>query len=205
MIVLDIETSGIEPTKNSILSIGALDFYNPTNQFYAECRVWQGAHITDEALKINGFTLQQIMDKNKPTEVEITEEFFKWILQCPEHTTAGQNPSFDTGFLKASAERHHLSYPLVKRTIDLHSICYFHALRRGIKPPTEKGRSALNSDVISQYVGLPIEPHPHKALNGAKQAAECFSRLIHDRYLFDEFMAYSVPWNVTPSGKSLKK
>src|SRR3989344_2493483 len=34
MIVIDVETTGVIPTKHSILSIGAIDFNNPENQFY---------------------------------------------------------------------------------------------------------------------------------------------------------------------------
>ena len=60
MIVLDVEASGTEAHKHSIVSLGALDFMNPTNRFYEECRVWEGAHIMDEALVVNGFTKEQI-------------------------------------------------------------------------------------------------------------------------------------------------
>ena len=40
MIVIDIEASGTEWAKHSILSIGALDFEHPENRFYEECRIW---------------------------------------------------------------------------------------------------------------------------------------------------------------------
>ena len=56
MIVVDVETSGLDDEKNSLLSIGAVDFYNPKNQFYGECRVREGAEVNPEALEVNGFT-----------------------------------------------------------------------------------------------------------------------------------------------------
>jgi DNA polymerase III epsilon subunit-like protein len=65
MIIIDIEASGVDYKKHSIVSIGALDFSNPTNRFYGECQIWPGAHIMDEALKVNGFTKDQITDPNK--------------------------------------------------------------------------------------------------------------------------------------------
>ena len=34
MIVVDMESSGVEPHKYSLLSVGAVDFTNPDNTFY---------------------------------------------------------------------------------------------------------------------------------------------------------------------------
>ncbi len=194
MIVVDGEFSGLDPAKHSLLSLGALDFYNPSNQFYAECRVWDGAHIADEALVVNGFTKEQATDKSKMSEAELIAEFIRWAMQCSEHTLAGHNVGIDLGFLRAAALRAHLDWPFAHRVIDLHTMAYFHILKRGIKPPSKKNRSDLNSDAVSEYVGIPTEKKPHNALGGAKQAAECFSRLIHETYLFEEFKECKVPW-----------
>ena len=57
MIVTDIETTGTNPDKHSILSIGAVDMNSPDNRFYAECKIWEGAHIDQTALEINDITL----------------------------------------------------------------------------------------------------------------------------------------------------
>ena len=45
MIVVDVETTGVDARKNSIVSIGAVDFENQKNQFYGECKIWEGAEI----------------------------------------------------------------------------------------------------------------------------------------------------------------
>ena len=74
MIALDIETSGIDAHKHSILSIGAIDMDNPGNRFYAECRAWDGAHIDQEALDINGFTEEEAKDATKKSEEEVVRE-----------------------------------------------------------------------------------------------------------------------------------
>ncbi len=194
MIVVDVETTGTEPHKHSLVSIGAVDFYNPSNQFYAECRIWQGAHVQEEALAVNGYTREQIADPKKKSEKEVVQEFLQWAMQCPERTIAGQNPSFDEGFLRAAAERGGINWPLARRTIDLHTVCYFHALRRGIKPSTLNGHTALNADAIAQYCGISAESRPHVAINGARIEAEMFNRFFHDEPLLDEWKQYPVPW-----------
>jgi len=187
MIVLDIEASGVDEVKHSILSVGALDFDNPKNQFYEECRVWDGAHIDDEALAINGFTREQAVDHSKQTDEDLLKHFIEWSKTIKDHTFAGQNPSFDRDFLHRACDRYHLEWPFAFRTLDLHSVCYTHMIKRGIKPPVAENRSDLNSDKIMKYVGIPEEIQPHNALNGAKIVAEALSRLFFNKNLLPEY------------------
>lgn len=198
MIVLDIEASGTDPHKNSILSIGAVDFDNPKNQFYDECRVWDGAHINDEALEVNGFTHEEATDASKKTEEEAVKAFIAWGKELRDWTFAGQNPSFDRDFIRAACLRSHLDFPFAHRTIDTHTLAYMHMVKRGVAPPYDaaKHRSALNLDAILQYVGVPEEPAPHNALTGALSHAEVISRLLYGRPLLSDFEVYPIPWEV---------
>lgn len=43
MIILDVETTGTDPSIHSLVSIGAVDFNNPDTRFMEECLVWSGA------------------------------------------------------------------------------------------------------------------------------------------------------------------
>ena len=193
MIVVDVETTGVDSKKNSIVSIGAIDFSNPQNQFYQECRVWEGAEITQQALYINGFTKEQITDQNKMSLEEAVKKFIVWMGNIAEQTLAGENPSFDRDFLRNSIEKYKINYLIGHRTIDLHSICYHHYLKKEFRPPIRDSRTDLNLDGILKYSGLPEEPKPHHALTGAKMEAEAFSRLIYGKNLLPEFEKYSVP------------
>src|SRR3989338_2689314 len=105
MIVVDVETTGVNPQKHSMVSIGALDFLNPKNTFYEECRIWDGAEIDLGALAVNGFTKEQIIDPKKQTAEEAVKKFIEWTKAMPNRTIAGGNPFFDADFLKASARR----------------------------------------------------------------------------------------------------
>ncbi len=194
MIIVDSEWSGVDAHKNSLLSIGAIDFSDPTRQFYGECRMWEGAHHNPEALAVNGFTVEQITDPKKKSDGELLAEFIAWAMKSKEHTIGGQNPSNDVEFMEATAHRYHIDWPMAHRVFDLHSIAYFHMLKRGITPPVLKGHSDLNLDKILSYVGIPTEPKPHNALTGAKVEAEAFSRLFFDRPLLSEFLSYPLPW-----------
>jgi len=194
MIVLDIEASGTEYHKHSIVSLGALDSENPSNRIYLECRIWDGAHIMDEALQVNGFTKEQITDKNKMTEGELIRNFVDWALQIDDRTLAGQNVSFDRDFTKSACQREGLPWPFAYRTIDTHSLAYMHHVQAGKNIPFTKNHSALNLDAVLNYVGIPEEPAPHNALTGALSHAEVISRLMYNKKLLEQFDEFDIPW-----------
>ena len=197
MIVVDVEASGVSYEKCSIVSVGALDLADPTRQLYAECRIWDGAHVEEGALAVNGFTHEQITDSTKPSEAELVRQFIAFAEGSPEQTFAGQNISFDRDFLRAAAVRAgHTNWPFAHRTIDTHTLCFMHMVKRGLTPPTDpvKKHSALNLDAVLNYCGIPDEPEPHNALTGAKSHAEVISRLLYDKKLLPEFEQFEIPW-----------
>lgn len=196
MIVIDIEASGVDYQKNSILSIGALDFSQPDRRFYGECRMWDGAHYNLESAAIHGLSWESVTDPSKPSEADLVRDFLEWSQHMGDRTLAGQNVSFDRDFLKAACLRAHWSWDLAHRTIDTHTLCYMHMVTRGIEPPIDPQhrRSALNLDAILIYCGIAAEPEPHNALTGALCHAEVISRLLYDRPLLPEFAAFTIPW-----------
>lgn len=196
MLIIDIEASGTEYYKHSIVSLGAVDFDNPTRRFYEECRIWDGAHIMEGALAVNGFSEAEITDPTKQTEGELIRRFLEWSQHIADRTLAGQNVSFDRDFIRAACLREGIAYELAHRTIDTHTLCFMHMVKRGIEPPidAQHRRSALNLDAILNYCGIPDEPDPHNALTGALCHGEVISRLLYNRKLFPEFAQYEIPW-----------
>lgn len=198
MIIVDIETTGTDFLKNSIVSIGAVDFFKPENQFYQECKIWEGAEISEEALKINGFTIEQITNPNKQSLEDAVKKFINWTENIDDKTFAGENPVFDYIFLRTSAQKYNLPWNLGRatgtgRSVDLHSLCYSNYLKRNLIPPLKDKKTDLNLNKTLKYVGLPEEPNPHNALTGAKIEAEAFSRLIYGRGLLKEFEKFKIP------------
>lgn len=196
MIILDVEASGTEFAKHSIVSLGALDFDNPENRLYLECRVWPGAHVMEDALKVNGFTEAEINDPTKMTEGELVTQFLEWTFSMTDRTLVGQNVSFDRNFLKAASERTHLQFDLPYRTLDTHTMCWMHMVKRGltVEIDPEHRRSTLDLDAILNYCGIESEPEPHNALTGALCHAEVTARLLSNKKLLPEFTEFEIPW-----------
>jgi len=193
MIVVDIETTGLDWHKNAILSIGAVEFSNPTNTFYQEARISEEDEVTDEALRINGFTKEQIHDSSKQTEKELVKNFFGWLAQFSDQTIAGQNVDLDKGFLNEKAKKYDLNYEIGKRIVDMHGLTYLRYLKLGLPVPLKNNFSNINTDSIFKFVGLEERPGTHNALEDARLEAETFSRLAFGKHLLDEYKHFSVP------------
>ncbi len=173
MIILDIETTGISPTKNCMLSLGAVD-YDTGDEFYGECRIYPDREITDMALSINGFTREQCVDETKCLPDALYVSFLQWAVIDTKRDPilAGQQVgSFDIPFIKAIADASNTSiapkWPFGFRSVDLHSVVY-----------AKLGKS-LSLDGILEAVGLFKEPKPHNALTGARLERDAFKRLLN--------------------------
>jgi DNA polymerase III epsilon subunit-like protein len=196
MIVLDVEASGLNPKADSIVSIGALDSDNQENRFYGECRVWEGAHVHEEALAINGFTKESLEDVSKQTEAELVSAFVIWALEIQgDRTLAAQNVSFDFSFIEAACERAGVHFPFAKRTLDVHSLVWMHMTVDGVTPPLQNNHSAISLDSALTYCGLPSEQKPHNALTGALAHAEVVSRVAYNKLLLPEYSTFPIPWS----------
>ncbi len=195
MIVLDVETSGVVPEKHSILSIGAIDLHEPTNQFYEECRLWDGAEASEEALAVNGFTREEIADPSRQTEAGLVASFIAWAMdRPPDRTLAAQNVTFDRLFLEAACMRAGIEYPFAHRTLDIHTLVWAHMMARGETPPVTNRHSGINLGFALNYVGVPEEPKPHNALTGALCHAEVIARVAYNKNLLPDFSTFAIPW-----------
>lgn len=192
MVVIDIETTGLNPFENSIIEIGAIDFYNPKNQFSQRCRIRENSVINKKALEVNGYTLSELYDKNLQSEKQLLLNFISWIEKIEFRTLAGQNVNFDLSFLNATKDREQIIFEWGRRIVDIHSVAYTHMVSRGINPPLNDGNSKLGGDFIMKYVGIPPEPRPHSGINGALYETEALGRLIFGKGVFDRFKEYKL-------------
>ena len=168
MIIIDAETSGLDPVKNSILSLGAVE-YDTGDQFYMECHIREGTEIDPESLKINGFTVEQCMDLTRPSPETLYRTFLKWaLISSPTHMLAGQQVgSFDAKILRFLHDYYNVGpWPFGHRTLDLHSVAY------------AKFGKSLSLDGILKELGMAPEEKPHNGLTGAMLETKALHLLL---------------------------
>lgn len=193
MIIIDIETTGLDPRKHSLLSIGAVNFNNPEETFYGECRIFDGADIMEEVLEMNGFTVDGVIDKKKQSPSDLIKSFIEWLNQFKDQTIAGHNVHSDLGFLRIEAARSNLNYRFSYRVVDLHTVAYVKRLQSKEAEPLSKDITGLEIDDIVKMAGIEPDRVAFQALEDARLEAECFSRLIHGKSLFDDYNEYQIP------------
>ncbi len=185
MIVVDVEATWLDTQKCSILSIGAVNFFDIQEQFYDECDPRDWAFIQQEALKINWFDLWEKNNSQKLSEAELIQKFTSWLGKFSFKIIWWQHPmALDIPLMKAACDRAGVDFKFPYKTVDLHSLWYDYVIKNWLKIPLKPdGTSDISLDSIGMWLGIGEEPHPHNALTGAKFTAECLSRLIYSKPL----------------------
>ncbi|MCL4399135.1 3'-5' exonuclease [Candidatus Parvarchaeota archaeon] len=195
MIFLDIETSGLDFRKHGILSIGALEYENPSNQFYSEARLGPDMDADPRALRVNGFSENQIRDTKKQDLESLLKSFSGWLQSVEDRTPAGHNVHFDIGFIDHYAGIYGVQLGLGHRYVDTHSITYAYLLSEGRQIPMANKRTNIDSDYIISLTGLPRRS-VHNALEDAKLCAEAFSRIVERKPLLEEYKKFPIPVDI---------
>jgi len=185
VLVVDVESSGIDPLEHGLLSIGAVWLTDLTQTFYVECKLDDFRLINEKALGINGFTKEQCADSTKITEHAAVQALITWSalrgIPLDKIIIAGENPHFDRMFvqlrLNTSGDIHGdycvsktttnwADWPFSRGMLDLHTVAFSRYFTR------------LRHSEICKALLLPPEDCPHNALKGAMSEALCFRKFF---------------------------
>lgn len=169
LLVIDLETTGVDPTTDSILQIGgsllAPDTLNEEASF--ETLVRPSSPISVESWRIHGLTADRL--ESAPPLLAAVAEFEAFAPQ--DVLLGGHNVAFDVAFLKAAYADQGLDYRFDYHTIDVWSIAFFVLGARGV------GSGELSLDSLSELFGI-SRSHNHDALEDARLTAEILRRLL---------------------------
>lgn len=210
MIVLDIESSGLENSRCGIWQIGAIELENPENQFLEEARIDEEDIIEEGAMKITGKTEAEMRDPNKQSQKQLILNFLKWTKECKIKIATGQNIGWDFTFLQNKCMKYGIHEKLNKtlgyKGLDTYTIGQMkHLEKKGKFSLKEDGRGDMGLHKVLEFCGmednrmhldgLKVEKKgtPHNALEDAKLTAECFFRLIYGKNLFPEYAKFEIP------------
>jgi len=198
MIVLDIETSGVDLVKCGIWQIGAVDL-ETGEEFLEECRIDDEDELNifgkHTSITLFGKTEEELRENAKQSQKQMLEKFFEWASKIKINNCICQNPSFDLGFIFTKARKYELKIPFHFRSFDLHTIAQMKhfEIEGKFSIKEDKSRLGLDLTTIIEFCGLEDARGYHNALEDAKLTAECFSRLVYGKKLFPEFSKFEIP------------
>jgi DNA polymerase III alpha subunit (gram-positive type) len=169
--ITDIETTGLDPTIHEIIEVGLILINQQTLEIVDSLNVRvQPSHLetaTEFALKLNGYnaadwqnalTLQEAM--------RLYGEKTKDALFCAHNVT------FDWSFILEGFKK-----TGIKNLMDYHRIDLFLFTMAWIKL-RNSGLEKFNMNEVAKCLGIPEEPIPHRAINGAMTAYEIYKQLL---------------------------
>jgi DNA polymerase III epsilon subunit-like protein len=194
VVVVDIETTGLDPNECHILQIGACFLHDSKYRFSVDVRygalntVWN-----KEAEAVHGITYEQACNSDRLEFDVAIKKFDEWLLSVkeelkdssPSFIMAGSNPDFDWKFLNTFYQYTNMkswryglpriTFPFARHTFSLQSMYItYHSIFNWDKNLPD----SLGADSIYEAMGLEKEPKPHNALNGCLLEAAAFYKMM---------------------------
>ena len=197
MIVLDIETTGLTHDCG-ICEIGAINLDKPNDYFLQNCKIDKEDTITQEALKVNGKTREQLYDVNKQTQKQMIGNYLGWVDKQSEKMFYGQNVGWDISMIQARCMKYNLRNKFIEihgqRGMDLHVLAQEKYKEiNGKFLLKENGMSAMNLSKILEFCGIKDRRKEHNALEDCRLEGEALYRAGFGKNLFPEYAKFKIP------------
>jgi len=211
MIVLDIESSGLDTGKCGIWQIGAFELENPENQFLEEARIDEEDIVKPDSILVTGKTEEEMRNKEKQSQKQLILNLFEWVKTCENKLIIGQNIGWDLTFIQNKCLKYGIQDIFRKisgfKGLDTYSIAQLkHLEKKGEFSIKEDGRGDMGLHKVLEFCGMEDkrigldeknkvkkEGTPHNALEDCKLTGECFYRLMYGKNLFSEYSKYKIP------------
>lgn len=181
ILFIDTETGGLDPIKNSLLSIAFIVWQEFKIVDTKEILINDGVlNVTEYALQINGINIEEHKKVAiKPPEAINELDHFLSIYFTPDEkiTLGGHNINFDVNFLRQFLSENNYSFNkrFSHRYVDTATILYYLYLSGKIE------QKALSSQEAFEFFGISLD-NRHTALGDAIATAKLFSILLKKIY-----------------------
>jgi len=181
ILFIDTETGGIQPGKNSLLSLALVVWKESKIKASTEILINDGVlDVTEKALEINGIDLEEHKKRavSSAVALQLFDDFIKANFSSDEKIIlGGHNITFDVNFLNAflAANNYNYHQRFSHRFVDTASILFYLYLTGKLKEKIVYSQQAFD------YFGISVDGR-HTALGDALATAQLFSRLISILY-----------------------
>jgi DNA polymerase III epsilon subunit family exonuclease len=169
LLVLDVETTGINPAVDSLIEIGAcvLDRDDLREQGVFSTFVRPTSPISPEAYAVHGKS-----ESDLAAAPSVSEALAAFVAFVPKDALlCGHNVAFDAAFIKAACAQNRLTYPFDYHLLDVWSLAYFIIGAEGSQLPSH------SLDALCALYGINRGPK-HAALEDAQATAAVLRNLL---------------------------
>jgi ribonuclease T len=178
IIVIDVETGGLDPQADALLAIGAVCLNvdgKIEGTFHTLVAPAAGLAVNPSALAVNGLTPSPAW----PPEREALRAFANFCQRWAPALFAGCNVPFDRAFLSAAARRCSLPEPVGRHILDIKSLALALHVNGVLSLPIKRRMPSPSLDSILAALRLPGREGPHHdALTDAQLTASALWRLL---------------------------
>ncbi len=166
--ITDVETTGLDAAVHEIVEVGLVIINQQTleivDTFAAKVRPLHIERASAAALAINGYAEADWKDA-----VELCDALAIYGEKTRDAMFAAHNVTFDWSFVHEAFRKTGVENRMDYHRIDLFTLAWSKLQTSGLKK--------FNLNEIAKYLGIPEEPMPHRALNGAMIAYQVLRRI----------------------------
>ena len=169
ILVVDVETTGLDPTKDTVVQIAACKLNGDTRLGDSSfvTYVKPGRSISTTAEAVHGLKLRDL--STAPSIAEAVRAFNEYAPQ--DAVLCGHNIAFDAAFLKAAYASAGINYPFDYHLLDVWSVSFFLLETQHIK------LNPHNLTALCDLYGIPRR-HKHDALEDVRATALILYRMF---------------------------
>lgn len=160
-VILDIETTGLEPTQHEITEIGALKIKGHEVQSMFSSLIRPASPISSEITNITG--IDDAMVKNAPSVKEVLPKFIDFVA---DSILIAHNAEFDLAFIKQNLKQ------ISDKELNNSVICTVKLARYLL--PNLKNHKLLT---VAAHLGIPVE-NRHRAMGDAEATYQIWIKFI---------------------------
>lgn len=176
-IFIDIESTGFDPIRNDVTSLGAIvsdGHLNIVNEFYTTARPDINKFTSDDALKISGFTREELLNHTPQRDACIDFMYFlkPFLSELPQNMVSHTSNNFDWRFIDWMFRKQELNWNIYK-------ILRHDYQESTIKIARAQGHS--NNKLNEWALRLNKTFNHHNALDDARMCMEVYKWLLNTK------------------------
>ncbi|MEK7576646.1 MAG: 3'-5' exonuclease [Patescibacteria group bacterium] len=167
--ITDFEFTGLDPTLHEIIEVGVIvvggETMNEITRFESKIKPEHLENASGESLAIAGY-----VEKDWENALTLHDALTKYLEVTKDCIFAAWCSPYDWIFLLEAFKKTGIKNPFGHRSIDLFTVAHE-------KLKNKEDITGLGLSSLCTYFGIPKEPIPHRAINGAQSAFDIYKKL----------------------------